>query len=129
MFNLKAFVFCGYMTQPWTHDTAVKILHSDTERFYLRKKNSISYVLHFLNNDTTGLISSLHADPIHTKNPTGAQAHTHELFPPHLTSIFFFGSFLHTQLKQTNIFMNVPMVSYLVLILHIKYLILITKLN
>lgn len=38
MFNLKAFVFCGHMTQPWTHDTAVKILHSDTERFYLREK-------------------------------------------------------------------------------------------
>ena len=83
MFNLKAFVFCGHMTQPWTHDTAVKILHSDTERFYLRgkkkKKNPISYVLHFLNNDTTGLIFSLPPDPLHT-SPTGAQAHRHELF-------------------------------------------------
>ena len=96
-----------------------------------KKKNPISYVLHFLNNDTTGLIFSLPPDPIHT-SPTGAQAHTHELFSLPSNQQFFFGPFLRiTQLKQTNnIFMNVPTNGFLFsLTLHIKYLILKTKLH
>lgn len=98
--QFESFVFWGHMTQPWTHDTAVKILHSDTERFLFKEKKTISYVLHFLNNDTTGLISSLPPDPIHTKAQLGPK-HTHMNCFPHLTSNFL-APFSTSQLKQTN---------------------------